>query len=149
MRLQFVEQKIQTVSIFGDQEDSRGIPIDPVDERRGKNRSAGFGSEIVVGQLDYRHFGRFVVARMDIDFWRFVDDQYRIVLVEDPFRKLEVRHYWQNRPFRDLAELPELLIGEEELQTVSSFDTVLIVDTFAIDFDFSGPDQLVNARKRG
>jgi hypothetical protein len=75
VRLQFFQQKIQTVSIFGNQEHPRGITINPVNERRGKDRSAGFGSEIVLSQLDYGHFRRFVVARMDIDFCRFVQCQ--------------------------------------------------------------------------
>jgi hypothetical protein len=73
--LQFFQQKIQAVSIFGNQEHPRGIPIDSVYERRGKDRGPRFGSEIVLGQLDYGHFRRFMITRMDIDFCRFVQRQ--------------------------------------------------------------------------
>lgn len=75
MLLEFVEQKIQAMPVFGNQQNSRCIAIDAVHERRREHGTAVFSPKIIVRHLYDRHFCCLVIARMDINFGRLVDGE--------------------------------------------------------------------------
>lgn len=60
-----------------------------------------------------------MIARMDIDFRRFIYREYGLVFINNPFGKIMVREYWGNRLDLYFLIFSELFVREVYCQIVT------------------------------
>jgi hypothetical protein len=84
------EKPVQSAFRLGDEDDSRGVAVDAVDERWPESKGVEISGVIVGYRFDERILVAFMIARMDVQPRGLVDGEDEIVFEEDPvFRKGE------------------------------------------------------------
>lgn len=150
--LQRVQQAVEGTLVFRYEEDSRGIPVDPVDERGSESERVELVFQIVHRRFDDRIFVALMVPGVHVRSRGLVDDEDVFVFQENSvFRENELprgrdafrSHSAAARKFR------EFLILQEDFHDFARTEAVVPVALLSVDFRPVRARNLVNQRERG